>query len=89
MARPPGRATATDPPLIQRPHLARYPETPPLDEEAEYAGTETGCLARVHNAPPVAVTLAAGESGSGSSETSSASSAPARRAARPAAMFGP
>lgn len=53
------QARETDAPLIQRPHFDRYPEIPPLDEEAEYAGTETGCLARVHNAPPVAVTLAA------------------------------
>lgn len=36
-----------------------YPEIPPLDEEAEYVGTETGCLAQVHNAPPVSVVHAA------------------------------
>ncbi|MBV9870858.1 MAG: ThiF family adenylyltransferase, partial [Frankiaceae bacterium] len=48
-----------DTPFVQRPHLDRYPEIPPLDDELEYVGTETGCLALVHNAPPTAVTLAA------------------------------
>ena len=50
------QALPSDTPFIQRPHLDRYPEIPPLDEEAEYVGTETGCLALVHNAPPVVVT---------------------------------
>jgi hypothetical protein len=53
------QARETDTPLIQRPHLDAYPQIPPLKEETEYVGTETGCLARVHNAPPVSVTLAA------------------------------
>lgn len=53
------QALAADAPFVQRPHLDRYPEIPPLDDELEYVGTETGCLALVHNAPPTAVTLAA------------------------------
>ncbi|HEX2039870.1 MAG TPA: ThiF family adenylyltransferase [Acidimicrobiales bacterium] len=53
------QALADDTPLLQRPHLDRYPEIPPLDEEAEYVGTETGCLAQVHNAPPPSVAHAA------------------------------
>lgn len=53
------QALHTDTPFVQRPHLDRYPTIPPLDDETEYAGTETGCLALVHNAPPTAVTLAA------------------------------
>jgi molybdopterin/thiamine biosynthesis adenylyltransferase len=47
-----------DTPIVQRPHLDRYLKIPPLDEEAEYVGTEVGCLSRVHNAPPVAVVRA-------------------------------
>ncbi len=47
-----------DTPIVQRPHLDRYLQIPPLDEEAEYVGTEVGCLSRVHNAPPVAVVRA-------------------------------
>lgn len=46
--------------IVQRPHLDRYLQIPPLDEEAEYVGTEVGCLSRVHNAPPVAVVRAGG-----------------------------
>lgn len=53
------QAIATDTPFVQRPHLDRYPMIPPLDDETEYVGTETGCLALVHNAPPTAVTIAA------------------------------
>ena len=53
------QAHPDDTPVIRRPHLDRYPEIPPLDEEAEYVGTEVGCLARVHNAPPVSVVHAA------------------------------
>ncbi|MDP9401938.1 MAG: ThiF family adenylyltransferase [Actinomycetota bacterium] len=53
------QALEGDTPFLQRPHLDRYPEIPPLDDELEYVGTETGCLALVHNAPPTAVTLAA------------------------------
>ena len=53
------QAIDDDIPFVQRPHLDRYPEITPLDEEAEYVGTETGCLALVHNAPPVAVARAA------------------------------
>ncbi|MGH9027129.1 MAG: ThiF family adenylyltransferase, partial [Acidimicrobiia bacterium] len=53
------QATDDDTPFVQRPHLDQYPEITPLDEEVEYVGTETGCLARVHNAPPVAVARAA------------------------------
>lgn len=49
------QAQSGDTPVVRRPHLDRYPEIPPLDEEAEYVGTETGCLALVHNAPPIAV----------------------------------
>lgn len=48
-----------DAPIVQRPYLGGYPEIPPLDEEAEYVGTETGCLAQVHNAPPTSVVHAA------------------------------
>jgi len=53
------QAQDDDTPLRQRRHVANYPEIPPLAEEAEYVGTETGCLAQVHNAPPVAVAIAA------------------------------
>lgn len=53
------QALDEDTPFVQRPHLDRYPEITPLDEEVEYVGTETGCLALVHNAPPVAVARAA------------------------------
>lgn len=49
------QALDCDTPFVQRPHLDRYPEITPLDEEVEYVGTETGCLALVHNASPVAV----------------------------------
>jgi proteasome lid subunit RPN8/RPN11 len=48
-----------DAPFVQRPYLGGYPEIPPLDEEGEYVGTETGCLAQVYNAPPSAVVHAA------------------------------
>lgn len=53
------QARPDDTPILQRPHLDRYPEIPPLEEEAEYVGTEVGCLALVHNAPPVSVIHAA------------------------------
>jgi hypothetical protein len=53
------QARANDTPFLQRVHLDGYPVIPPLDEEAEYVGTETGCLARIHNAPPVSVAHAA------------------------------
>lgn len=53
------QALTTDIPMLQRPHLDRYPVIPPLDDEAEYVGTETGCLAQVHNAPPTSVAHAA------------------------------
>jgi molybdopterin/thiamine biosynthesis adenylyltransferase/proteasome lid subunit RPN8/RPN11 len=53
------QALDDDTPFVQRPHLDRSPEITPLDEEVEYVGTETGCLALVHNAPPVAVARAA------------------------------
>ncbi len=53
------QALPTDTPVLQRPHLDPYPAIPPLDEEAEYVGTETGCLAQVHNAPPSSVAHAA------------------------------
>lgn len=53
------QALAGDTPALHRPHLDRYPEIPPLDDEAEYVGTETGCLAQVHNAPPPSVAHAA------------------------------
>lgn len=53
------QAHTDDAPVVRRPLLDRYPEIPPLDEEVEYAGTEVGCLARVHNAPPVSVIHAA------------------------------
>jgi proteasome lid subunit RPN8/RPN11 len=53
------QAMEDDTPFVQRPHLDQYPEITPLDEEVEYVGTETGCLALVHNAPPVAVAHAA------------------------------
>ncbi|MDP9333260.1 MAG: ThiF family adenylyltransferase [Actinomycetota bacterium] len=49
------QACDDDVPVLQRPLLDPYPQIPPLDEEAEYIGTETGCLAQIHNAPPVAV----------------------------------
>ena len=48
-----------DTPILHRPRLDRYPDILPLADELEYAGTETGCLARIHNAPPVAVVQAA------------------------------
>lgn len=48
-----------DTPILRRPLLARYPEIPPLPDELEYAGTEVGCLAQIHNAPPTAVIHAA------------------------------
>lgn len=53
------QAHEDDTPFLQRPHLDIYPGIPPLDDEAEYVGTETGCLARIHNAPPVSVAHAA------------------------------
>lgn len=53
------QALEGDAPIVQRPYLGGYPEIPPLEEEAEYVGTETGCLAQVHNAPPTAVVHAA------------------------------
>jgi hypothetical protein len=53
------QANPDDVPLLRRPHLDRYPEIPPLPEEVEYVGTEVGCLARVHNAPPISVIHAA------------------------------
>lgn len=53
------QADGDDTPFLQRPHLDRYPPVPPLDEESEYVGTETGCLARIHNAPPASVAHAA------------------------------
>lgn len=53
------QAVESDAPIVQRPYLGGYPEISPLDEEAEYVGTETGCLAQVHNAPPAAVVHAA------------------------------
>lgn len=53
------QALENDAPIVQRPHLGGYPAIPPLDEEAEYVGTETGCLAQVHNAPPTSVVHAA------------------------------
>ena len=53
------QCTDTDTPILHRPRLDRYPTIPPLADELEYAGTETGCLARIHNAPPVAVVQAA------------------------------
>lgn len=59
MARVRRQALAGDTPVLHRPHLDRYPEIPPLDDEAEYVGTETGCLAQVHNAPPPSVAHAA------------------------------
>lgn len=53
------QALEGDAPIVQRPLLGGYPQIPPLDEEAEFVGTETGCLAHVHNAPPTAVVHAA------------------------------
>lgn len=53
------QALEADTPFLRRPHLDPYPLIPPLDDEFEYVGTETGCLALVHNSPPNAVTLAA------------------------------
>jgi proteasome lid subunit RPN8/RPN11 len=53
------QALEDDAPIVARPHLGGYPEIPPLDEESEYVGTETGCLAQVHNAPPTSVVHAA------------------------------
>lgn len=49
-----------DTPLWQRTHLSAYPLIPPLPDEQEYVGLETGCLAPVHNAPPTSVARAAG-----------------------------
>ena len=53
------QAHADDTPILSRPHLDRYPAIPPLADELEYVGTETGCLSRVHNAPPPSVAAAA------------------------------
>ena len=53
------QAIATDTPILHRSRLGGYLAVPPLADELEYAGTEVGCLARVHNAPPVAVVRAA------------------------------
>ena len=53
------QATSTDTPILHRSRLGGYVLIPPLADELEYAGTEVGCLARVHNAPPVAVVRAA------------------------------
>ena len=53
------QAHADDTPILARPHLDRYPAIPPLPDELEYVGTETGCLSRVHNAPPPSVASAA------------------------------
>lgn len=53
------QAVDRDTPIAARRARDAYPEIPPLDEEAEYVGTETGCLAQVHNAPPVSVVYAA------------------------------
>lgn len=53
------QALDTDTPISARASHDAYPEIPPLAEEAEYVGTETGCLALVHNAPPVSVAHAA------------------------------
>lgn len=49
----------TDTPLLIRPRVDGYPTIPALTEEIEYVGTETGCLAQVHNSPPAAVITAA------------------------------
>jgi hypothetical protein len=49
------QAAPGDTDLLRRPLLDRYPQIPPLPDELEYAGTETGCLAQIHNAPPPAV----------------------------------
>lgn len=48
-----------DTPIASRHAHDAYPHIPPLAEEAEYVGTETGCLAQIHNAPPVSVVNAA------------------------------
>lgn len=48
-----------DMPLLRRPLLDLYPEIAPLPDELEYVGTEVGCLAQIHNAPPTAVMQAA------------------------------
>lgn len=53
------QAIPTDTPILHRSRLGGYVVIPPLADELEYAGTEVGCLARVHNAPPVAVVRAA------------------------------
>lgn len=53
------QAHKDDIPFLRRPHLDAYPEIPPMEEEVEYIGTETGCLAQVHNAPPTSVIHAA------------------------------
>lgn len=53
------QAHPNDTAILDRPHLDRYPTIPPLPEEQEYVGTETGCLSRVHNAPPPSVLAAA------------------------------
>lgn len=49
------QAAPGDTDFLRRPLLDRYPQIPPLPDELEYAGTETGCLAQIHNAPPPAV----------------------------------
>ena len=53
------QAIDTDTPVLARKRLDQYPTIRPVDDELEYVGTETGCLARVHNAPPVSVAHAA------------------------------
>lgn len=53
------RQAEGDTPIWQRAHLDAYPTIPPLADELEYAGLETGCLAPVHNAPPASVMRAA------------------------------
>ncbi len=53
------QALPSDTLFIRRPHLDAYPEITPLEEEVEYVGSETGCLALVHNSPPIAVVHAA------------------------------
>jgi hypothetical protein len=52
------QADQADTPLLGRSLHDRYPTIPPLPDELEYVGTEVGCLAQVHNAPPTAVMLA-------------------------------
>lgn len=53
------RQATGDTDLLRRPLLDRYPHIPPLLDEQEYVGTETGCLAQINNAPPPAVMHAA------------------------------